>query len=54
MRLLFGIFRAPPCPLVDSYRMEHGLPIEFLINSSPETRVVRHSSPLLLFPKKGA
>jgi hypothetical protein len=50
--------RAPPWPLADSYRMEHGLPLEFLANSSPETvetrlmRVVRRSPLLLLFLKK--
>jgi hypothetical protein len=49
--------RAPPWPLADSYRMEHGLPLEFPINSSLETartrpmRVVQRSPPLL-FPKK--
>jgi hypothetical protein len=38
--------------------MEHGLPLEFPVNSSPETagtrptRVVRRSPPLLLFLKK--
>jgi hypothetical protein len=52
--------RAPPWPLAHSYRMEHGLPLEFPVNSSPKTigtrptRVVRRSPPLLLFPKKGA
>jgi hypothetical protein len=55
-----AFFRAPPWPLADSYRMEHGLSLEFPINSSPETvgtrptRVVRCSLPLLLFPKKRA
>jgi hypothetical protein len=50
--------RAPPWPLADSYRMEHGLPLEFPANSSPKTvgtrptRVVRRSPPLLLFSKK--
>jgi hypothetical protein len=29
--------RAPPRPLADSYRMEHELPLEFPVNSSPET-----------------
>jgi hypothetical protein len=53
-----AFLRAPPWPLADSYRMEHGLPLEFPINSSPETtetrltRVVRRSPPLLLFLKR--
>jgi hypothetical protein len=53
-----AFLRAPLWPLADSYRMEHGLPLEFPINSSPEIigtrpmRVVRHSPPLLLFLKK--
>jgi hypothetical protein len=53
-----AFLRAPPWPLADSYRMEHGLPLEFPINSSPETvgtrlmRVVQRSPPLLLFLKK--
>jgi hypothetical protein len=53
-----AFLRAPPRPLADSYRMEHGLPLEFLVSSSPETagtrptRVVRRSPPLLLFLKK--
>jgi hypothetical protein len=55
-----AFLRAPPWPLANSYRMEHGLPLEFPVNSSPETvktrpmRVVRRFPPLLLFPKKGA
>jgi hypothetical protein len=55
-----AFLRAPSWPLADSYRMEHGLPLEFPVNSSPETvgthltRVVRRSPPLLLFLKKGA
>jgi hypothetical protein len=32
-----AFLRAPPRPLADSYRMEHGLSLEFPINSSPET-----------------
>jgi hypothetical protein len=32
-----AFLRAPPRPLADSYRMEHGLPLEFPVNSSPET-----------------
>jgi hypothetical protein len=32
-----AFLRVPPWPLADSYRMEHGLPLEFPINSSPET-----------------
>jgi hypothetical protein len=53
-----AFLRAPSWPLVDSYRMEHGLPLEFPVSSSPETvgtrltRVVRRSPPLLLFLKK--
>jgi hypothetical protein len=55
-----AFFRAPLWPLADSYRMEHGLPLEFPVNSSPETvethptSVVRRSPLLLFFPKKGA
>jgi hypothetical protein len=51
---LWYFWRAPPWLLVNSYRMEHGLPLEFPANSSPEivetrsTRVVRCSPPLLL------
>jgi hypothetical protein len=47
--------RAPPRPLADSYRMEHGIPLEFPVNSSSETvgtrptRIVRCSPPLLPF-----
>jgi hypothetical protein len=53
-----AFLRAPPWLLADSYRMEHGLPLEFPVNSSPEivgtrpTRVVQCSPPLLLFLKK--
>jgi hypothetical protein len=53
-----AFLRAPPRSLADSYRMEHGLPLEFPVISSPETartrpmRVVRRSPPLLLFLKK--
>jgi hypothetical protein len=51
---LWHFWRAPPWPLVDSYRMEHELPLEFPANSSPEiietrpARIVRRSPPLLL------
>jgi hypothetical protein len=51
---LWHLWRAPPWPLTDSYRMEHGLPLEFPANSSPKivgtrlTRVVQRSLPLLL------
>jgi hypothetical protein len=32
-----AFLRAPPRLLADSYRMEHGLPLEFPVNSSPGT-----------------
>jgi hypothetical protein len=31
-----AFLRVPPRPLADSYRMEHGLTLEFHVNSSPE------------------
>jgi hypothetical protein len=31
-----AFLRAPPWSLADSYRMEHGLTLEFPVNSSPE------------------
>jgi hypothetical protein len=41
---LWHFWRVPPWPLADSYQMEHGLPLEFPANSSPEivgTRLMR-------------
>jgi hypothetical protein len=58
MTTLWHFLRAPPWPLADSYRMKHGLLLEFPINSSSEivgtrlTRVVRRSPPLLFFLKE--
>jgi hypothetical protein len=55
-----AFLRAPPWPLADSYRMEHGLTLEFPVNSSPEAIRTRPNEgsmtfpTLLLFSKKGA
>jgi hypothetical protein len=42
--------RAPLRPLADSYRMEHGLPLEFPIDSSPETVETRPNEGSMTFP----
>jgi hypothetical protein len=55
-----AFLRAPPWLLADSYRMEHGLTLEFPVNSSPEAIRTRPNEgsmtfpTLLLFSKKGA
>jgi hypothetical protein len=45
-----AFFRAPPRPLADSYRMEHGLPLKFPINSSPEIVKTHPNEGSMTFP----
>jgi hypothetical protein len=45
-----AFFRAPPRQLADSYRMEHGLPLEFPVNSSLETIRTRPNEGSTTFP----
>jgi hypothetical protein len=45
-----AFLRAPPRPLADSYRMEHGLPLEFPVNSSPKTVRTRPNKGSTTFP----
>jgi hypothetical protein len=42
--------RVPPWPLADSYRIEHGLPLEFPVNISPETVETRPNEGSTTFP----
>jgi hypothetical protein len=45
-----AFLRAPLRPLADSYRMEHGLPLEFPVNSSPETIGTHPNKGSMTFP----
>jgi hypothetical protein len=45
-----AFLRAPLWPLADSYRMEHGLPLEFPVNSSSETVGTRPNEGSTTFP----
>jgi hypothetical protein len=45
-----AFLRAPLRPLADSYRMEHGLTLEFPVNSSPEAVGTRPNEDSTMFP----
>jgi hypothetical protein len=45
-----AFLRAPLWPLADSYRIEHGLTLEFPVNSSPEAIGTRPNEGSMTFP----